>query len=736
MSKNRNKVKALARRRLNDLQREQNSVQVRPDAQTGGGDAMATLGGWAMFSVGSYSDECPAYYSTARDRWLRDFVTRPGNDLLAGTIATVATKVSTTGFIIEGPERAANLYRNIIVKQSDFGYGYNSLAMKWSQDILTQDSGGALERLRTSSTDTQGAALGFAHLDMGRCYRTGDPEYPLVYTDQSGEMHRMHRSQVMLVTDMPSPRETLYGVGFCAVSRALTIARILMDIARYKRERLSDLPPAGILMLSNLSKEQWADLETQYDVKQQNAGNTVWRNVMLGFSMDPSMPAKAELFEFSRLPEHFDEKTITEISIYSFALAFNIDPRELWPVSAGPLGTATEANIQHLKARGKGAGGILTAMERAWNDGQSLPASLTFKFDFQDSEEDEQAARIKNLKIDGVRKLWEPPVGQQSGLVPRETALNMLALDGIMTDEQVAEALSIVEQEQVERDEKAAQIAQQTKPADTSVPDVENENEPSGEESASDTEVAKTLSAVDLGPLCRCYSDGRTIRLEHRPQLWGGWGGKARAHSAPARKSGTGELAKSMTAYRKDIAGLVRGLWNGSLTKFDFVDNMFTAMRRGFVQAWQDGAKAMGVSPKDISDEQLLRVQEIVSEQSQYLPGFADYITEHNKASGEKLAALESRAETWVNRYAEVTNEAKLFYAGEQRLEWVVGPTEHCTDCAGLSGRVYTKKTWDAYNLRPQMRELECGGFKCQCKFRATDKSCTPGRPPALARAI
>jgi hypothetical protein len=87
----------------------------------------------------------------------------------------------------------------------------------------------------------------------------------------------------------------MLNVGFCAVSRALTVARILMDIARYEREKLSDLPPAGLLLLNNLSQQQWGDLQKQYDTRQQQRGNTVWRQVMVAFGLDPSVPLSAEV---------------------------------------------------------------------------------------------------------------------------------------------------------------------------------------------------------------------------------------------------------------------------------------------------------------------------------------------------------------------------------------------------------------------------------------------------------
>lgn len=464
------------------------SVQTRPSG-TGGVVAPVTqeLIGW--LSVVANADEAPPWWSRSRDVWMRQFLKAPGNDLLVGTVGTVAAKVSGTGWYLEGPERTCNHYRQVLLRASDFGTGWDSMINKMVWDYVSQDTGGWIERIRTG---TEGAALGFAALDNGQMWFTGDPEYPAEYhTSFSGEdadkadMQRLHRSQLIHLVDCPSPQERMLGVGFCAVSRAMTTARVLMDITRYEREKLSDLPPAGLLLLNNMSGKQWKDLQKQYDTRQEQRGNQVWRQVMIAFGLDPSLPLSAELFQFSQLPDAFDKKTQTEIAINSFALAFRIDPREIWPVSAGPLGTATEAQVMHLKARAKGAGLILSLLERALNDGYSLPKNINFRFDFQDSEEDAQAIEIAQGKAEFIRRLWDPP-GQgaetDSGIISTDEARAWLVREGLFEEEE----LLVVDDDG----------------------------------RATDIETAKARHRVDLGPMVRAYRDGRTIRLKAQPRRW------------------------------------------------------------------------------------------------------------------------------------------------------------------------------------------------------------------------
>ena len=492
------------------------SIQTFQPADAPAGAAVVADLSSSWLTLYSTADDCPIYWSRWRDAWLRNFVYKPGNDLLAGTISTVAAKVATTGWYFEGPERTANFYRRILLEQIGFGAGYMFDIMQGVWDYLTQDAGWSWERIRLGGADHQGAAIGFAHLDAARVFPTLDPEYPVRYNDVEGNPTEadtfplLHRSQVIRIVDSPTPNQLRRGIGFCAVSRALTTAHILMDIATYERERLSDLPPAGLLLINNLTRPQWEDLSKGYDVKQRQQGNRVWRDVMVAFGLDPSLPLKAELMSFRQVPEHFDKKQTTEIAVYSFALAFRVDPRDLWPVSSGTLGTATEAEVMHLKAKAKGPGLILAGIERALNDGLSIPPSLSFKFDFQDTDEDEQGARIAQLKAQFVNTLFAPPMGQMEGILTREEARAWLVRQKLFDEEELPAIVQATEQ-----------VAEDVEAAKNLLPKAEY-HPGGGAPVAEDVEAAKNLLHLDMGPKSRVYNDGRVIRLEHRAQAWQG----------------------------------------------------------------------------------------------------------------------------------------------------------------------------------------------------------------------
>ncbi|RKX64471.1 MAG: hypothetical protein DRP42_06325 [Tenericutes bacterium] len=82
------------------------------------------------------------------------------------------------------------------------------------------------------------------------------------------------------------------------------------------------------------------------------------------------------------------------------------------------MGTATEAKIQHLKAKAKGEGIIFSAIERQLNSPLSLPQELIFRFDYRDADEEIQKAEVHKQKIENIRKMWESSPNRQALVAP------------------------------------------------------------------------------------------------------------------------------------------------------------------------------------------------------------------------------------------------------------------------------------------------------------------------------
>lgn len=374
------------------------SIQRRAQSHlaAGGGSLPAV---WWIGHPNTVSSDVAPWWSERRDRDLRLFVLKPGNDILQGALASMIKKFRAMDWSITGPKRVVNKYQTML-SESEFGQGWPTLLGKGLYDYHTQDKGWFTELIGAGDPDGPlvGPVVGLAHLDAQYCQLTGDPIWPVLFNNaKDNKSHRLHASRVMHITDLPSPVEPMFGVGFCATSRVLASSSVLLKLARYKNEKLDDLPEAGVAIFNNILKDTFDDAEANFSRERRAQGQMIYTNILRLFNLDPAKEASINFTSFANLPDAFNEKEATELYINIVALAFGVDVREFWPMSAGSLGSASESLMQHQKAKGKGIGDLISTIERAIN-WMVLPPSVEFHFDFQDDEEDEARARINQTK--------------------------------------------------------------------------------------------------------------------------------------------------------------------------------------------------------------------------------------------------------------------------------------------------------------------------------------------------
>ena len=198
------------------------------------------------------------------------------------------------------------------------------------------------------------------------------------------------------------------------------------------------------------------------------------------------------------------------------------------------------------------------------------------------------------------------------------------------------------------------------------------------------------------------------------------------------------ELAlKSLESFGASIRASIRGLWRGVINGEEFLDGMYVTLLRGYIQAWNEGAEACGISPEDFTAEEGAEFNRLFETDLAFVPRLAAEIAEVDKAAEGKLGPWLSRAELWTNGYNRVKAKAQQLACADQKLEWVWDPLkEHCSSCEALNGRVHRASVWAGFNIQPQSRFLACGGWRCGCEFRMTNKPATRGRPPILARGL
>jgi hypothetical protein len=363
------------------------------------------------------------WWSAQRDVDLRKFWKKP--DYLSGAVYTMQARMSAIPNRVVARDQSnrqsvkeAEQMTELIHSASEFGEGWGAFFSKWVEDLVTQDNGAFAEVIGMGRKDGPllGRPISIAHLDSGRCTRTGNAEFPVLYTDRDGKIYKLHYTRVLFTSQMNSPIKEMNGVGLCAVSRCINVAQTLFDILVFKQEKMGSRPHRAILIpKGGLDPEDVRFAFQVADNQMDSHGYSRYSKIVVAGSS--SLPeASLEQIELSSLPDGFDEQTSITLGMATIALAFGVDARELFPgLSSGA--TRAEALLQHLKQRGKGPGQIIQTVETLFNH-KILPAHLRFEFDFQDDAEDRQVADIKKVRSD--RRRQDIETGSISSRISRE----------------------------------------------------------------------------------------------------------------------------------------------------------------------------------------------------------------------------------------------------------------------------------------------------------------------------
>lgn len=188
---------------------------------------------------------------------------------------------------------------------------------------------------------------------------------------------------------------------------------------------------------------------------------------------------------------------------------------------------------------------------------------------------------------------------------------------------------------------------------------------------------------------------------------------------------------KSLASFQLGIRANIRGLWNGNLSVFNFIDFMQSTITRGFGQAFNEGTAACGILPDELLPQEIARRDELINEQLPFLADFALDIEEKSRVNGGLLGPLLDRGFMWINRYNEVKGISRSLVCSDMKTIWIVGNTDHCRSCKGFNGRVYRESIWATNNAQTQGSNLCCHGFRCKCRREPTTQRITPGRFPA-----
>jgi hypothetical protein len=375
--------------------------------------------GARWWGIGGYEYTLPWADRQERQAYLARLRYHPQNTLFQSAALSVQRQVAGVPWEISG-ERRVDWFQSILMN-ADRGRGWASFLSKLIFDFLTLDDGAVIEVIGFGPTDThlsRELVSGLGILDPLRCYFTDNDEFPVWYQDIYGEMHKMHRTRVIRLVDMPMSAQEVYGRGFCALSRAVAWVQQSITLMTYTGEMLNNQPPAGILNVGHVSNpKNFQDAYEQYIAALKNANESVYKPV---FKYVEGMTAKAEIefVPFASAPPNFDAETYTRLQAQGIASAMGIDPQDILPLVGGSFGTNTQSKVLDRKAHGRTLGYLLQEIERKLN-ALVLPDDLEFAFKHKDSEESARQAdeATKHMQV----------AAQLATLTDKRAALQYLA---------------------------------------------------------------------------------------------------------------------------------------------------------------------------------------------------------------------------------------------------------------------------------------------------------------------
>jgi hypothetical protein len=200
------------------------------------------------------------------------------------------------------------------------------------------------------------------------------------------------------------------------------------------------------------------------------------------------------------------------------------------------------------------------------------------------------------------------------------------------------------------------------------------------------------------------------------------------------------DAVKTYDEYRSRLWRACQRLFKGGKERY-FPGSFSRSIDQQLSEAWNEGANSVGVSPDDMTDDDLTILEGIINNENDYIDGIAgDIVTDRD--AGMKPEDFESqygsRVDIWAQRYVEVTNTARMHFGGKQKLKWNLGATEkHCPFCRKLNGIVAWATEWEQVDIHPQdppnrhlsgeiNGEKGCKGWKCDCTLDPTDERRTP----------
>lgn len=625
--------------------------------------------------------------SSRRDTWLAGVVHQ--EPYLLGILQSVVSIDKNRGFNLVGGRNQVNRFIKILhnFQVAPDLYGWRNGMSVSSQSYYQSDLGCVVE---VGRSEENGPLAGLFSVDPTKCYLTGMPDTPLRYTNALKGQDYWEPNDYFRVASFPNPNENMNGLGYCAISRCIELAKLLVSVYEHDREKLGSRAPKGILVINGgMTLDQWlASLEeAQYERSELEREFYTGVQTLLG---GDGQDITVNLTSLSGLPENFDQRQFVDMIIYGYALAFGYDPREFWPVNSGSLGSATETESQHRRASSKG--GLDFALGYQEKIQEELPPTVDFEFEQRDVAGDIAEAEWEKAKLSVIKDMYDDSNQKEGSLINREEGRRLL-----------------VEAELIPEDFTPGDETQQ----------IQDTDDAGSEELLERARVQRAMKVFPNEDIVIYNSNSgktRTVRgpSDKKIQVRGV---DLKRTIAEKKRQYDGDFVTSRAAFNDAVYTLVRDYLDGDSRATSYK----TAMKRNVVEAFQSAVEngyIDGGSELPLEED----VDSFLTSATNAELGYVDDLFDTLKTlrdSGEFDADAEAqaRADGYTSTLDGVYNKAVLFGAGNKMLTFEGEDGEHpCETCQWLQGQRHRASWWiDNDYVPPSGAGLDCAaGGHCK----------------------
>lgn len=338
-------------------------------------------------------------------------------NMWASAVNTAISKQTALGFTIEDDAESTQRIKSSQQIMVDFDGSYSQGLARHLRDFLTTDNGAFIEIVRQSAVGGS-RVIGLRHLDSLRCYRTGDPQRPLVYVDRVGYHHLLRADDVIMMSDMPSSRIEMRGFGICAARRAFETILKMVAMETYVREKVSGSRNLAIHIVNGITTAQLENSLISSENAQSGKGFVVYRGSTIIPMLKSDAPSVVTI-PLAEVPDGFDADTERKDAYLRYANALGVFVGEIQPLSSQGLGTGMQSAVLSESAEGRGLAAYRKEFEHQITH-RVLPEQTTFKFAVSDMKDRKEKADVLSAWAGALKVLIETQI------INANQALNVL----------------------------------------------------------------------------------------------------------------------------------------------------------------------------------------------------------------------------------------------------------------------------------------------------------------------